>query len=87
MLFSNSICSITGRNIQTKIHCSIEDARATMDLYRLVDKEWEASVAVADRQAATSINPRGVSMMMVKSASKRTISESYLADEYWPENL
>ena len=35
---------LLGRNIQTKSrvgHCSVEDATATMDLYKLVELEWE----------------------------------------------
>ena len=30
-----------GRKIQTGPHCSVEDARAAMSLYRLVDGQWE----------------------------------------------
>ncbi len=32
------------KQIQTGPHCSVEDARATMSLYRLVDKHWEEEV-------------------------------------------
>lgn len=32
---------LLGKTIQFGSHCSVEDARATMSLYRLVDKQWE----------------------------------------------
>ena len=30
-----------GHSIQTGEHCSVEDAKATMNLYKLVEKQWE----------------------------------------------
>lgn len=33
--------SVLGRNIQCGTHCSIEDSVSAMDLYKLVEHEWE----------------------------------------------
>lgn len=32
---------LLGRRIQRGSHCSLEDARATMDIYKLIEQEWE----------------------------------------------
>ncbi|KAM3873513.1 interferon-stimulated 20 kDa exonuclease-like 2 [Diretmus argenteus] len=39
--------AIFNRDIQTgrKGHCSVEDAKATMELYKVVEAEWEAALA------------------------------------------
>eukprot|EP00794_Sanderia_malayensis_P004926 gene4926-5573_t len=36
--------AILGLDIQSNSHCSVEDARAAMDLYRKVEDEWEQRV-------------------------------------------
>lgn len=33
---------LLGRRIQRGSHCSLEDARATMDIYKLMEQEWES---------------------------------------------
>lgn len=37
----NLSCSLLQREIQYPTHCSIEDSLAAMDLYRMVEKDWE----------------------------------------------
>ncbi|XP_065884997.1 interferon-stimulated gene 20 kDa protein-like [Dysidea avara] len=33
---------LLGRRIQKGSHCSLEDARATLDIYKLMEQEWES---------------------------------------------
>ena len=33
---------LLGRRIQRGSHCSLEDARAAMDIYKLIEQEWES---------------------------------------------
>ncbi|XP_062520718.1 RNA exonuclease 4-like [Corticium candelabrum] len=39
------------RHIQEGEHCSIEDATAAMDLYRLVRNEWECGISITNSSA------------------------------------
>ncbi|NWI15556.1 AEN nuclease, partial [Crypturellus soui] len=55
-----------------KGHSSVEDAQTTMELYRLVEVEWEAELA-------TSLPPR--------SPSPVADSAQYMDDRYWPADL
>ncbi|KAI4887576.1 hypothetical protein NFI96_031443, partial [Prochilodus magdalenae] len=52
-------------------HCSVEDARAALDLYKLVEEEWER-FHIQNSDCAPE-----------PSASL----EHYLQDEYWPETM
>ena len=36
---------VTGRTIQTGAHSSVEDARATMDVFKIVRVDWEKKLA------------------------------------------
>lgn len=51
-------------------HCSVEDARATLDLYKLVEGEWEQQLhaALTEEDAPPSF----------------AASNHYMQDEYWP---
>lgn len=51
-------------------HCSVEDARAALDLYKLVEGEWEEQLhtMLAEPEAVPSF----------------TSSSHYMKDEYWP---
>lgn len=51
-------------------HCSVEDARAALDLYKLVEGEWEQQLhaALTDEEAPPSF----------------AASNHYMQDEYWP---
>ena len=35
---------LLGRRIQRGGHCSLEDARATLDIYKLIEQEWEGEL-------------------------------------------
>ena len=35
---------LLGRRIQRGSHCSLEDARAAMDIYKLIEQEWEGEL-------------------------------------------
>jgi len=47
-----------GKSIQEAEHCSLEDAKATMELYKLVKSEWDYATEVAARRFA-SFNEEG----------------------------
>lgn len=47
ILNSSSLCPQTGK----KGHSSVEDARATMELYKVVEEEWERSLASKSQSA------------------------------------
>ncbi|NXD14948.1 AEN nuclease, partial [Nothocercus nigrocapillus] len=55
-----------------KGHSSVEDAQTTMELYRLVEVEWE-------EELASSLPPR--------SPSPVADSAQYMDDQYWPADL
>lgn len=54
-------------------HCSVEDARAALDLYKLVEGEWEEQLqsTLAEQEAPPSF----------------AASSHYMQDEYWPCNV
>ncbi|XP_029951918.1 apoptosis-enhancing nuclease-like [Salarias fasciatus] len=69
---------LLNRNIQVgrSGHCSVEDARASLDLYKLVEGEWEQelqkSLRDEDDDAAAPLEPS---------------SDHYMQDEYWPSDV
>ncbi|XP_072519597.1 apoptosis-enhancing nuclease [Salminus brasiliensis] len=67
---------LLNRNIQVGRagHCSVEDALAALDLYKLVEEQWEKSLQ-DHIQNPVSI-PEPTSSL-----------EHYMQDEYWPESL
>lgn len=52
-------------------HCSVEDARATLDLYKLVEAEWERELRDDDTPPRPSFAD----------------SDHYMQDEYWPDDV
>ncbi len=67
-----------GRTIQSGEHCSIEDSRAALDLYKLVEDEWENELAE---------NPSTNEDDACFSDSDQPIEEDFLNDEFWPEDV
>ncbi|XP_013880517.1 apoptosis-enhancing nuclease [Austrofundulus limnaeus] len=70
-------CTLLNRQIQTgrKGHCSVEDARAALDLYKLVEGEWEKELQDKLRDDGTQLEP------------SFTSSTHYMRDEYWPDEV
>ncbi|KAM9377503.1 apoptosis-enhancing nuclease [Pholidichthys leucotaenia] len=56
-------------------HCSVEDAQAALDLYKLVECEWEQELQtmLRDDDAPVELN--------------FALSDHYLQDEYWPDDI
>ncbi|KAA0724425.1 Apoptosis-enhancing nuclease [Triplophysa tibetana] len=65
---------LLSRNIQVgrKGHCSIEDARATLDLYKLVEDQWEKDFS---RNSTDLTSDPNYSLV------------DYMQDQYWPESV
>lgn len=59
-----------------KGHSSVEDAQASMELYRLVETEWEKDVAGPLSTSPPSSPP-----------DPCPDNEHYMDDQYWPEEL
>ncbi|XP_076877598.1 apoptosis-enhancing nuclease [Brachyhypopomus gauderio] len=55
-------------------HCSVEDARAALDLYKLVEDEWEKSLPAQDYNF--NLAPKPASSL-----------EQYMQDCYWPDSI
>ncbi|KAH0620040.1 hypothetical protein JD844_014556 [Phrynosoma platyrhinos] len=58
--------------VSKKGHSSVEDAQTSMELYQLVDIEWEQELA-----SSFSSSP----------PDSGTDSDCYMDDQYWPEDL
>lgn len=69
--------SLLNRKIQVgrRGHSSVEDALASLDLYKLVEGEWEQDMRerMTDRDTGTLPDP--------------ATSNHYMQDQYWPEDL
>lgn len=61
--------------VSTAGHCSVEDARAALDLYKLVEGEWEREMELSLRDEQ---DPAPLSYAS---------SQHYMNDEYWPAHL
>ncbi|XP_055078259.1 apoptosis-enhancing nuclease isoform X2 [Periophthalmus magnuspinnatus] len=73
-----SLKALTNRLLHRKIqvgsrgHCSVEDASAALDLYKLVEGEWEREAELSLRDEQDPTPPSYAS------------SQHFLNDEYWP---
>lgn len=70
----------SGRTIQVGEHCSITDARAAMDLFRLVRTVWEPKLKVKFNQRQARKNHQA-------DQNDDILLNSYLDDHYWPPEL
>uniref|UniRef100_UPI0037E895EF apoptosis-enhancing nuclease n=1 Tax=Semicossyphus pulcher TaxID=241346 RepID=UPI0037E895EF len=57
-------------------HCSVEDARAALDLYKLVEGEWEQELQDKLRDDDDT-----------QHAPSFAASNHYMQDEYWPDDV
>uniref|UniRef100_A0A673AKP5 Interferon stimulated exonuclease gene n=1 Tax=Sphaeramia orbicularis TaxID=375764 RepID=A0A673AKP5_9TELE len=62
------------RQVGGRGHCSVQDAQAALDLYKLVEGEWEQEMQLTLRDGAEPL-PSFAS------------SDHYMHDEYWPCDL
>ena len=67
-----------GRKIQVDEHCSVEDAKAALDLYKLVEDEWEGELMAKESQKTNQ--PQ-------KTKLDTSVQDSYLNDKFWPDEL
>ncbi|XP_061750620.1 apoptosis-enhancing nuclease-like [Nerophis ophidion] len=56
-------------------HCSVEDARASLDLYKLVEDKWEGHLQSVQRGEDYNRPNMAASM------------EEFMQDQYWPQHL
>ncbi|XP_029379470.1 apoptosis-enhancing nuclease [Echeneis naucrates] len=68
---------LLNRRIQTgkRGHCSVEDAQAALDLYKLVEGEWEQELQNKLSDHHSLYKPSYIS------------SNHYMQDEYWPDDV
>lgn len=82
---------LLGRTIQQKEHCSVTDARACMDLFRLVRAEWEPILqAKLQRRQARALPDTQLRVKMGVAGDSYADEEdmrSYLDDQYWPADM
>lgn len=65
-------CCVSPVQVGRRGHCSVEDARAALDLYKLVEGEWEQELQNRLRDADAPDEPSFAA------------SRHYMQDEYWP---
>lgn len=89
---------VIGRQIQKKEHNSVEDARATMELFKQVKSEWKTDVVEETKKkkpASKSSQKRKrvdnsfsgtfVGSQFVKWP--RIDSDPFFSDNYWPDDI
>nr|XP_021326351.1 apoptosis-enhancing nuclease [Danio rerio] len=83
---ANQNCNISLKKLAQKLlnrtiqvdrqgHCSVEDALSALDLYKLVEDQWENNILCQDSNAELS-----------QQFSNNSLKH-YLQDQYWPENM
>ena len=88
---------LLGRCIQTDEHCSVEDSQAALELYKLVQDKWENDISQSQSSCDVTANHHGDKScdQTVSSCDQLATMDtdhcddwdSYLDDEYWPDNL
>ncbi|NP_001088044.1 apoptosis-enhancing nuclease [Xenopus laevis] len=71
--------NLLGKRIQvgSNGHCSVEDAQACLELYKLVEDQWEETLRCCS-EISTSTSPE---------TSEVSDNEHYMDDQYWPADL
>ncbi|XP_076464717.1 apoptosis-enhancing nuclease-like [Babylonia areolata] len=78
--------ALLGRTIQKKEHCSVTDARACLDLFRLVRTQWEPTL-LAKFQRRAARHSQGEPRVTDHVSSSDPELSSFLDDQYWPDEL
>ena len=71
---------LLGRHIQTSEHCSVEDSRASLDLYKLVQNSWEEEILLKS-------NPKSDTNSAHKRNTPADNEKSFMHDDYWPKDI
>lgn len=72
---------VLGRDIQVGTHCSVEDAVATMDLYRTVEEKWEGELCRGGTDEGDADEGDG------GGGGGGNLSHNFLHDSFWPSWL
>ena len=79
-IFKFVILPFSGYEIQRGEHCSVEDSRATMSLFKLVRVEWEKMLLAQKSENSLQDSQR------IQTISESS-DESYFSDNLWPADL
>ncbi|RUS72366.1 hypothetical protein EGW08_019864 [Elysia chlorotica] len=89
--------ALLGRNIQTGStgHCSVEDALATLDLFKLVRQEFEADLYTKWAKKSSKQIMGALAAFVQKAHASRGLrvrvdsggDRQFLGDEYWPSDV
>lgn len=74
LIWSNRLClpPHISSQVGREGHCSVEDATAAMELYRLVEVQWEQET---------------LSRLPAEDTHSDLSPSHYMNDQYWPEDL
>ena len=75
MVFNRPTVCLVFHQCGKKGHCSVEDARATLDVYKLVENEMERELWGRTGKGDGLPQPGPVSI------------DHYMQDQYWPDHL
>lgn len=64
-------------------HCSVEDAHAALDLYKLVEQQWEQQCAeMSSKHSQPDPDPDPVPVPIPEPPLSH-----YMSDQYWPDHM
>ena len=92
---------VLGRRIQTREHDSVEDARASMDLFKRVKSEWKSAESEVEDQplksnTASLKRQRSEDNFLQQTHTERQCAKRprldsetvlFLSDSYWPDDI
>ncbi|CAG5134370.1 unnamed protein product [Candidula unifasciata] len=67
-------------------HCSVEDARATLDLFKLVRHSWEPALYLKWSQKEADICGK-VARFVDNATRQRNSADNFLDDIFWPSDV